>query len=193
MLFSTANSFYAAHIHQITGDPLCTFYPLCTDSQRFQEILPKKWKSIIGTQALHIISIFIWGITPHKPDNLAPQIPSLTVFWSHSGWSPGWADSPWKATLFNEQRRAWVHRQQVECQINALQLGMDHFSCQLSAQIIIIKKGCLQKCSCYHGICLRCHQLLEGKKFSLAVVQTHQLSWHGGYPGEGRYVSDSMM
>lgn len=31
------------------------------------------------------------------------------------------------------------------CQIDALQLGMDHFSRQLSARIIIIKKVCLQK------------------------------------------------
>lgn len=63
------------------------------------------------------ISIFIWGITPHRLRNLAPQISlslslSLSVFlflsllWSHSGWSPGWADSAWKAALFNEQRRA---------------------------------------------------------------------------------------
>lgn len=38
----------------------------------FQVILPEKWESLIGTQALPIISIFIWRITPHRPDNLAP-------------------------------------------------------------------------------------------------------------------------
>lgn len=104
----------------------------------FQMVLLKKWESIIGTQALHIISIFIWRITPHRPDNLATQIPSLSVLWSHSGWSRGWADSAWKAVLFNEQWRAWVRRQQVERRFDALQLGMGHFSRQLSAWIIII-------------------------------------------------------
>lgn len=96
-------NFYFAHIHQITRDPNCTFYALCIASQRFQVVLLKIWESIIDTQALNIISIFIWGITPHRPDNLAPQIPSLSVLWSHSGWSPGWADSAWKTALFNEQ------------------------------------------------------------------------------------------
>lgn len=112
----------------------------------FQVILLKKWESLIGTQALHIISIFIWRITPHRPDNLAPQISSLSVFWSHSGWSPGWADSAWKAALSNKQCWVRVKRQQVEREIDALQLRMDHFSRQLSAWIIIIIKVCLQKC-----------------------------------------------
>lgn len=107
--------FYIAHIHQMARDySVCTLYSVCIASHRFQVVLLKKWESIIGTQALHIIFIFIWGITPHRPDNLAPQIPSLSVLWSHSGWSPGWADSAWKAALFNEQWRAWVKRQQVE-------------------------------------------------------------------------------
>ncbi len=109
-LFLSSCSFYIAHIHQIIRDPDFTFYSLCITSHRFQGVLLKKWESIIGTQALYIISIFSWGITPHRPDNLALQIPSLSVLWSHSRWSPGWADSAWKAALFNEQKRAWVER-----------------------------------------------------------------------------------
>lgn len=66
----------------------CTFSPLyallCTE---FQVVfLLKKRESIIGAQALHIISIFIWGITPHRPDNLAPQIPSLSLSALVSQW-----------------------------------------------------------------------------------------------------------
>lgn len=100
-------------------------YISCINS-RFQKTFLKKWGSITGVQALHIIFIFIWGITLYKADNLAPQILFLAALWSHSGWSPGWADSSRKPALFNEQHRAWVQRQQVGRQINALRLGMDH-------------------------------------------------------------------
>ena len=70
-------------------------------------------------------------------------------------------------------------RQQVGRQINALQLGMDHFSRQLSTRIIIIKKVCLQKCSCYQGTWPRNNQFFGEKKLHvirLAVVERHQFS-----------------
>lgn len=58
-------------------------------------------------------------------------------------------------------------KQQVECQIDALQLGMDHFSCQLSACIIIIKTAYLQS---VHTII----EVVEDLRF-LAVVWRYQL------------------
>lgn len=198
VLFSSSCSFYIAHFHHITRDPSCRIYSFCIASHRFQVVLLKKWENIIGTQVLHIMSIFIWGITPHRPDNLAPQIPSLSVLWSHSGWSPGWADLAWKAALFNEQWRAWVKRQQVERQIDAMQLGMDHFPGQLLAWIIIIKKVCLQKCSCYQDVCLRFHQLLGEISYIRKMLFIWLLfrdisSQHGSYPGKYWYVSDSLL
>lgn len=189
--------FLTARIHQITRDPSCTFYSSCMASCRIQ-VVSLKWESIIAAQALHIISIFIWGITPHRPDNLAPQILSLSVLWSHSGWSPVWADSAWKAALFNEQWKAWVRRQQVERQIDALQLGMEHFSCQLSAWIIIIKKVCLLRCSCHQAICLWFHQLLGEISYIHKMLFIWLLfrgigSCRGRYPGKYWYVSDLLL
>lgn len=150
------------------------------------------------TGSTHNLHIYLKNNTSQAWQSGTPDPFSLSVLWSHSGWSPGWADSAWKAALFNEQRRAWVKRQQVERQINALQLGMDHFSCQLSAWIIIIKKVCLQKCSCYQDICLWFHQLLG----EISYIHNMLFIWllfrnissqHGSYPGEYWYVSDSLL
>lgn len=64
-----------------------------------------------------------------------------------------------------------MRRQQVECQIDALQQGMDHFLRQLSAQIIIIKSARLQKCLCYEGS--RRGKTHEMFKFLAAVPGRH--------------------
>lgn len=107
-----------------------------------RDLAEKWWEGIIGTRALkHNLHIYLRNNTSQARQSGAPDpFFSLAALWSHSGWSPGWADSPWKAALFNERCRAWVQRQQVGCWINALQLRMDHFPCQLSSRIMVIKK-----------------------------------------------------